>query len=398
MRIQLQSLRPHTRPGGGTTYCNRVGAELRQLGHEVNFLCPKDDSRQAADEIDGETIRAHEPLAPLRLLWRSRYYMTGQRYREVIRRHARDAELIISHSLPYAVASQYELPTTALLYFCGGIESLNYSERLRESRYRHWWKHADVKLLRHLEWKLFRHAKAVMFASPRNLELAAHWFEGCSENWIVCPQGVKDMTDEVKTDRHSVRKRWDTPSNANVLLTVSDLNPNKNTRLIVDAFAACKNPQLWLWIAGDGSEQSELQRRVQQAGLQQRVRFLGFERQMADIYAAADVFVLASKRDTFPNVYLEAMVNRLPVIGPRHDPQRGFSAVDEIMSEGISGLTFHQDNAADLAAQIDYITCHFERRFKMGNAARQKALTQFSWKRHADQILKLAQSARTNIS
>lgn len=369
------------------------------MGHDVSFLCPRGESvAENHGEREGITVRAHEPLRPLPVLWRSKYCGVRGRYRGTIAQCSSDAELVVSHSLPYAVATQQELPSTPLIYFCGGIESLKYEERLRQRGCKTWWKRAETLLLRKVELRMFAHASAVLFASRRSVELASEWFGRRSNQWMVCPQGVNDLTLEVDSDPKTIRDRWTTPYDVPVLVTASELTPNKNTRLIIDAMEVCRNQRVWLWIAGDGSEREELQERARRAGVEERVRFLGFERQMANVYAAANVFVLASKRDTFPNAYLEAMVSGLPLIGPKHDPANGFSAVDEMMTEGVSGLTFRQHDAFHLAAQIDDITASPEQWIRMGLAGREKALAQFSWRRHADQVLEIARNARSQAA
>jgi glycosyltransferase involved in cell wall biosynthesis len=278
------------------------------------------------------------------------------------------------------------------------MESLNYHSLVCVKGKFSAWKKVNCRLTYRLERELFSHASAVLFASQRNLDLAKKWLRRFSSNWHICPQGVNDLTMEICSDSCEVRDQFATPRDASVLLTVSELTPNKNTKLIIDALAACKNKRIWLWIAGDGSERQALESRAQLLGVGDRVKFLGFFRSVADLYATADVFVLASERDTFPHSYLEAMVSGLPLLGPRHCPKTGFSAVDEIMTEGVSGFTFRQHDASDLAERIDFITSQADKSKEMGQAARVKALSEYSWLKHAERVLQIAQDASANVA
>jgi glycosyltransferase involved in cell wall biosynthesis len=84
----------------------------------------------------------------------------------------------------------------------------------------------------------------------------------------------------------------------------------------VAAHAAQRLPEFLLVIAGDGPALGELRQRARALGLEQHVRFIGYldrHAELADCYAAADVFAFASKTETQGLVLLEAMAAGLPV-------------------------------------------------------------------------------------
>ena len=90
-------------------------------------------------------------------------------------------------------------------------------------------------------------------------------------------------------------------------LSVGNLVPLKGHHLAVSALA--KIPELTLWIAGGGPERGHLETLARKLGVAERVRFLGVvpHERMPALYSAADVLVLASESEGWPNVLLEAM-------------------------------------------------------------------------------------------
>ncbi|SUS07385.1 Glycosyl transferase family 1 [uncultured Defluviicoccus sp.] len=99
-----------------------------------------------------------------------------------------------------------------------------------------------------------------------------------------------------------------------VLLSVGALIPRKRHDLVIRALPLIENAMLL--IAGDGPELAALRQLVRELGVQNRVRFLGSvpHEQLAEIYTAADVLVLASTREGWANVLLEAMACGTPAI------------------------------------------------------------------------------------
>ncbi|HEY1503241.1 MAG TPA: glycosyltransferase family 4 protein [Stellaceae bacterium] len=98
------------------------------------------------------------------------------------------------------------------------------------------------------------------------------------------------------------------------LLSVGHLIGRKGHDRVIAALA--KLPLYSLLIAGDGPERAALENLAWSHGVADRVRFLGGvpHHALARIYAAADALVLASSREGWPNVLLEAMACGAPVV------------------------------------------------------------------------------------
>jgi UDP-glucose:(heptosyl)LPS alpha-1,3-glucosyltransferase len=133
-----------------------------------------------------------------------------------------------------------------------------------------------------------------------------------------------------------------------------------------------------LLVAGSGDD-APYRALAAQRGIGARVRFLGQRRDVEDLHAAADLFVLPTRYDPFANACLEAMASGLAVATT---PANGAS---ELIEPGISGWLGHDDFAPAFALLRDV-----EKLRGLGRAARQTA-EQLTWSRHVDRVLELYQ-------
>jgi len=101
---------------------------------------------------------------------------------------------------------------------------------------------------------------------------------------------------------------------APTLLSVGHLIERKGHDRVIAALS--KLPGYSLLVAGEGPERAALEALAASHGVTGRVRFLGSvpHRNLARIYSAADALVLASSREGWPNVLLEAMACGTPVV------------------------------------------------------------------------------------
>jgi glycosyltransferase involved in cell wall biosynthesis len=98
------------------------------------------------------------------------------------------------------------------------------------------------------------------------------------------------------------------------LLSVGHLIERKGHEFVIGAMPDLPNDVLL--IAGDGPDRNALEGLAKRLGVAERVRFLGSlpHRNLQKIYAASDALVLASSREGWPNVLLEAMACGTPVV------------------------------------------------------------------------------------
>ena len=134
----------------------------------------------------------------------------------------------------------------------------------------------------------------------------------------VLPTGIP-LQDFRGSGRQAFRFRHGILSTRPLALFVGRIAHEKNIGFLLEALvhARQQRPDLLLLIAGEGPALGDLQARVKALGLRDNVQFMGYmdrQKELPDCYAAADVFVFASRTETQGLVLLEAMAAGLPVI------------------------------------------------------------------------------------
>jgi len=131
-----------------------------------------------------------------------------------------------------------------------------------------------------------------------------------------------------------------------VLVSVGALIPRKGHDRTIGALALL--PEWQALIAGQGPERGRLEALAARLGVADRVRFLGAlpHAELAALYSAADVSVLASSREGWANVLLESMACGTPVIA---SPIPGNP---EVVRSAAAGLIAGENSAAGLAAAL----------------------------------------------
>lgn len=119
-----------------------------------------------------------------------------------------------------------------------------------------------------------------------------------------------DKFGHVSAEKVEKRKELGIPKDATVLLSVGELNENKNHETVIRAIT---DLDLYYLIAGRGGLQESLQGVIDELGLNERVKLLGYRADVAELYKAADVYILPSIREGLNVSLMEAMASGLPV-------------------------------------------------------------------------------------
>ena len=141
---------------------------------------------------------------------------------------------------------------------------------------------------------------------------------GVSTPLHVLPTGIP-LAQFAGGDGVAFRQRHNISPTRPVALFVGRVAHEKNIGFLFEALihARRQQPDILLIVAGEGPASSELKRQVAALGLGDAVRFLGYmdrHRDLPDCYAAANLFVFASRTETQGLVLLEALAAGLPVV------------------------------------------------------------------------------------
>ena len=119
---------------------------------------------------------------------------------------------------------------------------------------------------------------------------------------------------KVAIDKTSKRKELGVPADAFLVLSVGELNKNKNHEVVIKALAMLNNPKFHYIICGQGSLENYLKSLIKNLELEGQVHLLGFRRDIPEICKSSDVFVFPSIREGLGLAALEAMATGLPLI------------------------------------------------------------------------------------
>lgn len=146
----------------------------------------------------------------------------------------------------------------------------------------------------------------------------------------------------------------------NRIVTVGRLEEVKGHRYLIEAFARINYKDWELSIVGDGSLRSELENLASSFGVKQKVIFHGhmidFRLQMSE----AQIFVLPSLKEGFPNALIEAM--SVPLACVATDT---FNGHHEIIMDGENGLLVQPGNVDELTKALEFLIENNELRDKM---------------------------------
>lgn len=152
------------------------------------------------------------------------------------------------------------------------------------------------------------------------------------------------------------------------LISVGYLVERKGHGMAIQALASL--PDVALQIVGVGPDRALLEAMAERLGVAQRVRFLGAipHAELRHYYGAADVLVLASAREGWANVLLEAMACGTPVIASN------VWGTPEVVSAPEAGLLMHEFNAQGVVSAVQQLRANPPAR-----AATRRYAEGFSW-------------------
>ncbi len=178
------------------------------------------------------------------------------------------------------------------------------------------------------------------------------------------------------TARDEMRASIGVPDDVPLLGIVARLTEQKAHRVLFDAIAGRADlARVHLAVVGDGHLRDELRRRVEQLGLQTRVHFLGARRDLGNLLAAMDVFVMPSLWEGLPLSLVLAMGAGLPVVATR------VAGIPEVVQDGATGLLVPPANASELGVAIARVTADDTLKQRLGNAAREFVRPRFGMAR-----------------
>jgi glycosyltransferase involved in cell wall biosynthesis len=195
------------------------------------------------------------------------------------------------------------------------------------------------------------------------------------------------------TLRQAARDKLGLPAAEFVFVAVGNIKPEKGYEDLLDASRLREEmaPRLstTVLIAGnqdDGNYWRAICDQHRRLGLDHRVRFLGYQADVPALYAAADAFVLSSRKEGLPMVLLEAMAAGLPVVAT------SVGGVPSVVRHEQTGLLVSPGAPQELATAMVRLQEEEELRSRMAANGRDRIEQQFSLEDMVGSYLKVFES------
>lgn len=164
-----------------------------------------------------------------------------------------------------------------------------------------------------------------------------------------------------KVDRAEKRREIGVPEDAFLLVSVGEVNENKNHQIIVNAMALLNNPKIHYAIAGIGDQEEYLKKLSNDLGVSKQLHLLGYRKDIPEIDSCADVFCFPSLREGLGLGALEAMACGLPII------TSNVHGINDYSEDKVTGYKCSVKNVVEYADAIREIYEHSDMREQMSD-------------------------------
>ncbi len=213
-----------------------------------------------------------------------------------------------------------------------------------------------------VEWLLARCTNVLITINQEDYAFASRHLKA---RRVVYIPGVGIESEKFRRDEargKELRRQLGIPEEATVLLSVGDLNKNKNHGTVLEALAQGNDRKIHYVVCGRGVLKEELAQKTRDLGLEDRVQFVGYRDDVRDFYSMADAFIFPSFREGLSVSVMEAMAAGLPVLC---SAIRGNT---DMISDGENGILFDPAKVGSIAQAISRLTPENCRRWGENNA------------------------------
>ncbi|MBQ3226832.1 MAG: glycosyltransferase family 4 protein [Clostridia bacterium] len=189
-----------------------------------------------------------------------------------------------------------------------------------------------------------------------------------------------DKIAQAENKREEFRKELQIPEDAFVILSVGELNVNKNHKVILEAIGQIPNEKIYYVICGKGGQKENLEIKAAEFGFSDRLKLVGWQPNVSEWLSVADAFAFPSIREGLGLAALEAMAAGLPII------TSDAGGIKEYSEDGKTGFACSADDTAGFAKALLTLKENEAMRKEMSEYNR-RAVQKFDVK-NVEQILK----------
>lgn len=185
--------------------------------------------------------------------------------------------------------------------------------------------------------------------------------------------GVKEKTID-EQDVNSLKLKYNL-NNEFVVGIIGRIEEEKGQFLLIEAIKKLENLDIKALITGHAMDEDylkKLKKKVKELEIEDKIIFSGFTKDVNEHIRLCDIIVLATKKETFGLVLIEAMMNRVCIAATNKGGPL------EIIDDGLTGLLFERNSDA-IAQKIEYLYNNPKKREALANAGYEKAKKEFDY-------------------
>jgi mannosylfructose-phosphate synthase len=387
--------------GGQVVYVLELAKRLGQLGYAVDIWTRRFEEQSAIDVVD-ERVRVLRAACggptfiPKEYLY-ARLGEWAENALRMIRHEGISYAFVDSHYWDGGVAAQYLCDALGVPHVHTPHSLGLWKERQMLADYpdgRGKFEQVyNFKSRIHHERQLLADCDLVVATTPAQTDMLTQDYEVPVRKMRMIPPGYDDTRfyPVGQSTRELLRRKLG--FEGKVVLSLGRLARNKGYDLLIRAFqeVLSREPEARLYLAIGGEKlderEAELLREyralAEELRVAQRVTFAGFvpDAELADLYRAADAFVLSSRYEPFGMTAIEAMACGTPTIVTTH------GGLFRVLRFGIDGLFADTLDAADLGVTVVKALRHKKLAERLSRNGAHTARSLFTWTGVAQQVL-----------
>lgn len=294
-----------------------------------------------------ELVREVDPIKDMKAIFALRKMMIQGGY-----------DLVHTHSSKAGVLGRIAAKWAGVPTIVHTVHGWSYHEHLSPTRKRFYVA---------LEKLGYRNGDAMIVVSPKDIDKGLAEGIGRREDYTVIRSGIElDRFGNPQVQPAETRGALGIPADALVIGSVTRLSEQKDPLGLIDGLAQVhqQRPDIYSVIVGDGLLRPEVEAKIAGYGLAEKIILTGLRRDVPELMAAFDIFVLASLWEGLPRVLPQAMATALPIVATKADGSA------EAVEDGVNGFLIAPQRPDLVADRLIQLIDSAEKRHKFGSAGK----------------------------
>jgi glycosyltransferase involved in cell wall biosynthesis len=235
-----------------------------------------------------------------------------------------------------------------------------------------------------LDRRFLKRVNGIIFVSEGQRRRLDSFGISGRRSWVVRNAVAADSSRDPRSGnlRKEVLERLGIPNAVKMVVSAGRFSPEKGHQFLVEAIGMLQrgSNKTHFVFCGEGPCQKELEKRSRELGVSEICHFVGFRRDLKEIFQTMDFLVLPSLTEGLPNVVLEAFACVKPVIATE------VGGVPEIVEDGVNGILVPPERSDLLAEALKNFLAAPEKRRIMGEAGYNKVRLAFSFESQTEKL------------